>query len=270
MPPTRSTTNFTGSNPLITEDCQDIIRFINERSAADAKAGKETGSISIHGAAAGAAVSTGEGVPAGAGAPAGAGVPAGPTILGELDPTNLASILSHLVPALYYLCTKVAQLESAIGEKGWETVGGSVGEEIKRKEKELQARLQLQEDQLDELKQRYRKGNIIISSPDIPGKKIKSLIRKEDDLRRNNISLIEHVSSLIQTKYGVQIREEELVACHRLQNSTSVLLKFGIRTENSGVNWSKRSNPSPDPTSTCLPTSSSQPGDQSSCSKSSS
>ena len=112
-----------------------------------------------------------------------------------------------------------------------------MGEEIKRKEKELQARLQLQEDQLDELKQRYRKGNIIISSPDIPGKKIKSLIRKEDDLRRNNISLIEHVSSLIQTKYGVQIREEELVACHRLQNSTSVLLKFGIRTENSV--WSK-------------------------------
>ena len=128
-------------------------------------------------------------------------------------------------------------MESALGEKGWEMVGGSVGEELKKKEKELQARLELQEDQLDELKQRYRKGNIIISSPDIPGRKIKSLIRKEDDLRKNNISLIEHISNLIQTKYGVQIREEELVACHRLQNSTSVILKFGIRTENSA--WSK-------------------------------
>ena len=99
----------------------------------------------------------------------------------------------------------------------------------------LQVRLRLSEDENDEIKQRSLKGNLIISSPTILHRSLKSLIKSNAQLASENQNLTNHILELIHTKYGVRVPVEDLQALHRLPNSTLVL-RIWKRTEESAWN----------------------------------
>lgn len=89
-----------------------------------------------------------------------------------------------------------------------------------------------QGDEIDEIRQRGLKGSIIVSSLPNPTKGTVSLIKSDDQLRREKMTMHEHVISLIKDKYDVNLPESDIQACHRLPKGT-VLLKIWNRKEGS-------------------------------------
>ena len=79
----------------------------------------------------------------------------------------------------------------------------------------LNRRLRVQEDELDEARQRALKGNLILTSSG----------KDDTTLKRKNTRLVDHAIELVIKKYGVVVPEDDVVACHRLNNSTSEDLK---------------------------------------------
>ena len=157
----------------------------------------------------------------------------------NIDLSDSKSILETLVPALIFLCEKVNKLEGLLRKReegnldtegeGEDTGGGGVSGGARG----LHHRVRMQEDELDEAKQRALKGNLILTSSAKGGNTC--VIKDDDTLQRENTRLLDHAIELINQKYGVMVPESDVVACHRLKNS--VLLKIWKRTEDSA--WSK-------------------------------
>ena len=151
----------------------------------------------------------------------------------EVDLSDPKSILETLVPALTYLCDKVNRLEKLLSERG---EGGEEGEEVGEGENSsnsLHQRIRIQEDELDEARQRSLKGNIILTSSNKGGRPC--VIKDDATLQREKTRLLDHAIQLVAQKYGVTVPVDDVVACHRLKNS--ILLKIWRRTEDSA--WSK-------------------------------
>ena len=105
----------------------------------------------------------------------------------------------------------------------------------------LQQKSRIQDDLIDEVRQRGLKGNLIITSPNL--KKAKSLISPPDQLETNNLSITDHAVKLIKQKYGVHIPTEDIQACHYLPTKsngktlyTAILIRIWNRRARSA--WS--------------------------------
>ena len=78
------------------------------------------------------------------------------------------------------------------------------------------------EDEIDHLKQKNLKGNIIITSKSQYGD---CLISSEEQLKLENISLAKHVIDLVKLKYNQDITEDDIASCFRLKKG-GILVKF--------------------------------------------
>ena len=86
----------------------------------------------------------------------------------------------------------------------------------------------------DERHQWSIKGNLILTSPNLPGKP--SHILSDGELESADTTLEAHVVSLIKDFLGVDISEAEIMACHRLgkePDSKSIILRFCDRSKGS-------------------------------------
>lgn len=156
---------------------------------------------------------------------------------GTLDPSDSSSVLKHLLMAFLIMNKKISTLEGIVREGTRGDEDGNKGQsEVKDQVQKLQDRLRLQEDELDELNQRGRKGNLVLSSPNIPARKQTSLFQTEEVLQAKNQTFDQHVTELVYLKYGVRIPESDILACHRLPNN-SVIIRFNKRTQTSA--WAK-------------------------------
>lgn len=100
-------------------------------------------------------------------------------------------------------------------------------------ERKLREELDRQRDELDEVKQRSMKGNIIISCSSYKP----NLIKSDDQLRQETLSLQSHVLDLLKEKYDVTIPRGDVQACHRLKGESSVILRIWNRAH--GAAWWK-------------------------------
>lgn len=155
----------------------------------------------------------------------------------DINLTDPKSILETLVPALNYLCKKVNQLEKLLQEREGTAATEGEGEgagESGEGANSLHHRIRIQEDELDEARQRSLKGNLILTSSTKGGRPC--LIKDDATLQREKTRLVDHAIQLVKDKYGVTVPEDDVVACHRLKQH-SVLLKIWRRTEDSA--WSR-------------------------------
>ena len=76
------------------------------------------------------------------------------------------------------------------------------------------------EDELDDSRQQSLRGNFVITSKAI-GDKV-CLIKNDDQLTGGE-TLLGHVTSLVQSKLGVDLPEGDVSSCQRLQNGSVVL-----------------------------------------------
>ena len=81
--------------------------------------------------------------------------------------------------------------------------------------------------------QRNLKSNIILNSPDLPTKNLKTVFKSDETLLKENKSIKKHCRELISEHYGVEIPESDIAACHRLKGPGSVLIKFNNRCNDS-------------------------------------
>jgi len=151
-----------------------------------------------------------------------------------IDPSDTGSVLQHLATAFCIVTDMLEMMKEKLKISGSE-VGEKVTEEVKSKVNILEERLRTQEDECDEIKQRSLKGNLILSSPSIPAKNIKSLIKTDEVLAQENKSVLEHSLDLIHSKYGVRVPIQDIQALHKLPNST-ILIRIWNRKEGSA--WS--------------------------------
>ena len=107
---------------------------------------------------------------------------------------------------------------------------------VKKSQEVLDEKLRVQEDEVDELRQRGLKGNFIITSYPNHTKGKPSLIRTEQQLKEDNVSVTQHVISLAKDKYGVDLPESDIMACHHLPNGTLILRVWNRRP---GSAWEK-------------------------------
>ena len=152
----------------------------------------------------------------------------------ELDPTDSTSVINTFVRVFKTIHKKMKTLEEQLADRA-EGGGAGVREEvveIRAEVEKLMERVRMSEDETDEIKQRSLKGNLIISSPNIPNRNIKSLIKSDAQLASENKSLTNHILELIYIKYGVRVPVQDIQALHRLPNSTLVL-RIWRRTEDS-------------------------------------
>jgi len=153
----------------------------------------------------------------------------------KIDPSDIGSVMKYLLKAFLMAKSSLSSMEKQRTSRG-EKAEGVANEWIKSKLEKLEERLRSQEDECDEIKQRSLKGNLILSSPDIPVKRIKSLIKSDQVLAEENKSVIDHTLDLIHTKYGVRVPQQDIQALHKLPNST-ILIRVWNRREGSA--WSK-------------------------------
>ena len=141
----------------------------------------------------------------------------GATNRGEkVDPTNLNAVLNQILSAVGELMKEVAALkEAGVGQRG-AVVGGEAG-------KSLTDQVNIQADEIDEMRQRSLKGNLILSSPNLPAIKKVSLIKSDEQIKKEGSNLTQHVLELLKTKYGTDVPEGDIQALHRLPNGTIIL-----------------------------------------------
>ena len=133
---------------------------------------------------------------------------------GELDSTNLNSILQHILLAVNRLTESVREMK-----KCCEVDGKPVSTKIKS----LEDRMRQNEDETDECCQRSMKGNFVIISKANPNNHKVSLIKTDSQLEEDEETLVQHVIDLAVKKYGVRITEDDIQACHRLPGGGIVL-----------------------------------------------
>ena len=141
------------------------------------------------------------------------------------DPTDINELISHLFKALTDITTAVVELKE---KHDGEDESGSV--------KELQKQVRIQDDEIDECRQRSMKGNFILTSPNIPASAKKNLIKSDEQLRGDGESLTSHILQLVKEKYDVDVPENDIQALHRLPNGTVILRLWNRRP---GSAWTK-------------------------------
>ena len=141
-----------------------------------------------------------------------------------MDQENVSSVLKTLLMLMLKLVENqisTKQIEEMQKDKKLTEEKVSKQEEkIKIQEKKLQdqeAKIRAQSDNLDEINQRNLKGNLILTSPQQGGKQ--SLLKSPDTLDKEGKTVVQHTIDLIKTKYGVEIPQEDIQACHHLPNS---------------------------------------------------
>jgi len=102
-----------------------------------------------------------------------------------------------------------------------------------KKIENLTIKVRQQDDHLDKIQQRGLKGNLILASPRSDGKT--SIIKSEEELRKEGTSVSRHALDLIKSKYNVHLPEEDVQACHHLPNK-SILIRVWNRRPGSA--WS--------------------------------
>ena len=94
--------------------------------------------------------------------------------------------------------------------------------------------MRYQGDEIDEVKQRSMKGNLILSSPS--GQQGKSsIIKPLDQLNKESSTVTKHVTDLLKLKYNVDIPANDIQACHHLPNK-SIVVKIWNRAPGSAWN----------------------------------
>ena len=146
-------------------------------------------------------------------------------ISANIKSSSTQSVFEGIMQAL----SKLVEEKEKIGEQWQDTKGvKGVKEEMKKMKKE-QRNL---EDSVDAVKQRNLKGNIIINSHSNETKKVESLLLDDDNLEEKKMSVLDHVSDLIQEHYEVTIPASDVAACHRLKKG-GVLIRFWNRKNGS-------------------------------------
>ena len=141
------------------------------------------------------------------------------------DPTDISELITNLFKALTDITTAVVELKE---HHNGDDDSGSV--------KELQKQVRIQEDEIDECRQRSMKGNFILTSPDIPASSKKNVIKSDEQLRGDGGSLTSHILQLVKEKYDVAVPENDIQALHRLPNGTVILRLWNRRP---GSAWTK-------------------------------
>ena len=144
----------------------------------------------------------------------------------KIETSNNQSVFDGLLQVLGKL---VDERENGQGE-GWKDTKGV--KTMKDDMSKIRVEQRKMDDGLDAIKQRNLKANIIINSHANEFKKIDSLILEDDELKKQNKSLLEHISELILEHYEVSIPPEDVSACHRLKKG-GVLLRFWNRKNGS-------------------------------------
>jgi len=109
----------------------------------------------------------------------------------------------------------------------------------------LEKRIRVQDDELDENRQRSLKGNLIISSLSYTNQPKPCLIKNDDQLKEEDLSLTNHIISIVKEKYDVILPPEDIQACHRLptklKNGQSANMAVVLRVWNrkEGSAWSQ-------------------------------
>lgn len=144
---------------------------------------------------------------------------------GEEESVDYNTVLTHILLSMQNVVNKIA------------AGGGQVQDSYQgggEREEELKTRIVSLEDETDEAKQRALKGNLIVCSQNINGKG--SLLKSDEDLKREGVSLTDHLIDLVAGKYGVVLPQEDIQACHRLPNN-GVILRIWNRKANSA--WAR-------------------------------
>ena len=142
----------------------------------------------------------------------------------NVDPADIPGVLTLVLQTVTVLTDHIKSLGSVPQTGG--TGGGAADGEKAR----------IQEDELDECRQRALKGNLIVSSLAIPGRNKVSLLKTEQQLSQDKQTITEHIIELVKEKLDVPLSPEDIQACHRLPNN-SVLLRIWNRKE--GSSWSR-------------------------------
>ena len=132
--------------------------------------------------------------------------------LEEGDAVDIRGLISKLYIAVKSLTNSVNKIQST--------------------QQDQEKRLRSQEDELDDIRQRSLKGSIIVSSFPNQAKGKPTLIKTEDQLKREGLTMQAHIISLVKDKYGICLPESDIIACHRLPKGT-VLVKIWNRKEGS-------------------------------------
>ena len=152
----------------------------------------------------------------------------------EVDNSNMNSLISSLLVAFLYVKKRLDDLEGS-------SSGLQVNPQTKQKEdSDMNKKCQALEDELDEVQQRSFKGNLILTSKDIPANPrmgrpaSKSVIKSDEEL--GDQTLLDHVLGLVKAKYQVEVPQSDIQACHRLPHG-AVLLRIWNRKYGSA--WSR-------------------------------
>ena len=144
--------------------------------------------------------------------------PSTSTNINDIDSSDINSILNALLTAV------TATLDTLKEQKV----------EQGRQMKELQEEVRYQGDEIDEVKQRSMKGNLILSSPS--GQQGKSsIIKPLDQLNKESSTVTKHVTDLLKLKYNVDIPANDIQACHHLPNK-SIVVRIWNRAPGSAWN----------------------------------
>ena len=89
--------------------------------------------------------------------------------------------------------------------------------------------------EVDEARQRERKGNIILASPHKPERNQHTLLKPKTLPDGSGIETSTQMCRrLIKEKTGVDIKESDVMACHRLKDENTFILAISNRVEGSG------------------------------------
>ena len=131
--------------------------------------------------------------------------PSSPEKLSDTNPKDLNSVLNALLEAVNVISHQISDIKKK--------VHGS-------DEKRLCDELTFHKAEIDEIKQRSLKGNLILSNG---SHQEVSLIKSDKELGKNKDALLKHVTDLLCQKYKVIVPAEDVQACHRLPNGKVIL-----------------------------------------------
>ena len=94
--------------------------------------------------------------------------------------------------------------------------------------KELQQVVDRQGDELDEVKQRAMKGNLILVSKGSASNP--SVLKTDKELSASSESLLTNVRREILKKWGVDVPVSDFQACHRMKEDHTVIVRIWNRT----------------------------------------
>ena len=132
----------------------------------------------------------------------------------EVDPSDLNSVLHHLLSAVNDLTRNIQVLQKQCDNI--EKVQDTSLQDLKKN-------MRVNEDEMDECKQRSLKGNFVVSSPPDPSRQRVTLIKTDNQLLEDGQSLTDHILELAKRKYDVTINAEDVQACHRMPNNSVIL-----------------------------------------------